>query len=161
MRAKACRNFADFAASDVAGERDIGSGPRSRAVDRTDDRPGEIADRADQRIDSLFQHLAKVRPGLAGSNRAVGEVRPGAEASADAGDENRAAVGLRRSALNSCRQRFDERCVQRVQALGAIQSERQHAGLKPIQKKWLRRNLGLGRHVRPPNLAAGRRGRLY
>ena len=105
---------------DIAGQRDIGAGPRSRAVDRTDDRLREIVDRTDQRIDSFFERLAKVRPGLARSKRAVGKVRPGAEASAGARNENRAAVGLRGSAGDSRRQRFEERGVQRVQALGSI-----------------------------------------
>ena len=84
---------------DVAGEREIGPGPRRWAVDRAHDRLRKTAKRAHQRIEALVERLAEIGSSAARTERAVGEVRPGAEPSAGAGDENRAARGIRRRAL--------------------------------------------------------------
>ena len=137
---------------DVAGKREIGPCPRRRAVDRADDRLRQTADRADERIEALFERLAEVRPGAAGSDHAVGEVRPGAEAPARAGDENGATIGGRRRALDRRQQRLGEGGVERIQALGPVQGERQHAAVELIQENRLRRNLSLCRHGRSPSI---------
>ena len=72
---------------DVAGKRDIGARSRRRTVNGADDRLRQVADAANDRIEAVFERLAEVRAGVAGSKGAVGEVRPGAEASPRAGDQ--------------------------------------------------------------------------
>ena len=137
---------------DIAGECEIGPRSRRRSVDRADDRLRQRANRADDRIEALFERLAEIWAGRARRNYAVGEVSAGAEAPACAGDENCATVGVQATPLDRRRQRLGERGVQRVQALGPVQGERQHPGLELLQENRLRRNLGLCRHGRSPSI---------
>ena len=123
---------------DVAGKRDIGAGSRRRAVDRAYDGLRQIADPANDRIEAVFERCAEVRPGVAGRKGAVGEVRPGAKAPSGAGNKNRPTVGLCSRTLERSRQPFNESGVERIQALGPVEGQRQHAALELIQESRLR-----------------------
>ena len=110
------------------------AGPLTAAIHRL----WQIANAANDRVEAVFERLAQVRPGVARRKGAIGEVGPGAKASPRAGNENGPAFGVRPSALNSRGQSFNEGGVERVETLGPVEGERQHARLEPIQKSRLR-----------------------
>ena len=105
--AKACTKLADFAGQhDVAGERDVGAGAGGDAVDRGHDREGQRAQPAHQRIVRMLERAAE-HDLFAGLGEPVIEILAGAEAAAGAGDQQRAATGIRLDIVERSLQRDD------------------------------------------------------
>src|SRR5262249_20450032 len=105
-----------------AGERDPRTG--ARPVDRGDDRLLERADRKDVRVVRRTEHV----PGRAGVLAELVQVLPDAETAACASDHDGANLGIARL-LESVRDALVHLKVDRIEHVGAIERDRQHAAV--------------------------------
>jgi hypothetical protein len=90
------------------------------AIDRGDDRERQRPQLADQRIVVGLQHAAELRDRV-GLRKPIGEVLPGAEGAAGAGEEQRAASRIVLRVGERVAQRPKHGFVEGVEALRAIE----------------------------------------
>ena len=112
---------AGFGARDpkVAGQRQVHAGSHRRAVHRGDRRQGTPGDGQESLVDG--------EQALAGRVTQLGQVRPGAERGAVAGDHHRTHLGILHQGLDRAREIRAQLQRQRVAARGVVERHHRHA----------------------------------